>query len=140
GARGVRPLAVGDAAEQHLGRERRQDRGAGSLPPLQDPERQVRRQQDARDEERRQEAVVEPQPLLPFRQRTRGRHTRQLRHAGSFTRCSWSMAGRSISWRRPEGHTIVTRSTAVALPRPTWIRRWFCELKPLAASTSWRCV
>jgi cytosine deaminase len=88
GAGRVGPLAVRDAAQRHLGDERRENRQTGALPPFENAERQVRRQEDRGDEQWRQEAVVEPEPLLPFRHRPRGGDARQLRHAGSFTRCT----------------------------------------------------
>ena len=62
GAGGMHPDAVGDAAERQLRDDGGGDGQRRALRALEDAEREMRRQQDRRDEQRRQVAVVEPEP------------------------------------------------------------------------------
>ena len=97
---------------------------AVALPAFEDAERQMRAEQDARDEQRRQVAVVERQePLAASRRHQRRpapsrRRRRQpaigLLHVVQLCRS----ADCSIVCCCPDGQRITTRSTAVASPSP----------------------
>ena len=57
GARRMRPAAVGEPRHEQLGRDRRDDGERGSRVALEDAEREVRGDENARDEDRRDQPV-----------------------------------------------------------------------------------
>src|SRR5687767_12223657 len=125
GTGGMDPDAVRDAAKRQLRDDGRGDREPRALRALQDAEREMGGQENRRDQQRRQVAVVEPEPA---------------HGANSLTLCTRSTSGLTSVSCWPDGHVITARSTCVAPPSPKCRRRWFCALKPLAATRSCRCT
>src|SRR5207342_951040 len=93
GAGEVREASVRQPPEHELRGNRHGDREPGSGIALENAERQVSADQDPRDEDRPEKAVVERE---------------RPGHSGSTMRVSASILGASIAWRLPDGHRIAT--------------------------------
>src|SRR5436190_21652642 len=99
----MRPLPIQQATEHDLDHDAGRDCEQRHLPALENAERQMTGDQDARYERRREIPVVEAQKFPVH---------------GSTIMCNWRVAGWSIVCVLPEGQWITTLSTFALLPRP----------------------
>src|SRR5437764_9263167 len=103
----MRPLTVEETTGHHLDGDAGRDREHRHLPALQDAEGEMAGDEDARDQRRREVAIVESEQFLH----------------GSTILCSRRVAGLSIVCTLLDGQRITSLSTSACFPSPKCSRR-----------------
>src|ERR1700761_5268403 len=124
----MRPFAHNESAKNQFDSNADSDCQQSLCIAFQDAEREITDQQNERDKDRRDEAVLESEQAPPIAVRLAGgqrRHHRLPAHEGSFTLYSLLATIPFNDCTRPEGQRITAPSICGSFPKPKCRRRSF---------------